>query len=110
MALIRKKRIWWAQAEGAAEYVVYCSKDAADLESHNFQWESTPGLVNKVVRGKTELILPDEWKDFPSDPGEYHLAITARDEAGNESDPFLCQGFFKFTAPPAPAKAGIESH
>ncbi len=109
MPLIRKRRIWWHAVEGAAGYVIYVSKDNSSFAPQNFQWEKTPGVISKAVEGATELIVPDGWPDFPQDPGLYHVAVTTRDEAGNESDPFVSQGFFRFAAPPPPSWAGIES-
>jgi hypothetical protein len=72
-------------------------------------WENTPDIVSKPVIGKTELIVPDEWPEFPKEPGTYHIGITSRDDVGNQSGPFLLSGRFKFLAPPSPSKGGIES-
>jgi hypothetical protein len=72
-------------------------------------WENTPDIVSKPVIGKAELIVPDEWPEFPKEPGTYHIAITSRDDVGNQSAPFLLSGLFKFLAPPSPSKSGIES-
>lgn len=109
MALIRKRKIWWEHVPEAAGYVVYASMDPEIFQPNRFAWEATPGLVSKVVEGKTELILPDEWPDFPSEPGMYHIAITSRDAVGNQSDPFLSSAQFRFKPPAAPCKGGIES-
>ena len=109
MPLIRRRRIWWEPVPEAASYVVYVSKDNTIFDSAKFSWAVTPGVISKQVAGKTELILPDEWPEFPPEQGTYHIGITSKDEAGNESDPFLSSGLFKFYAPPAPAKGGIES-
>jgi len=109
MPLIRKGRIWWERVPEAASYVVYVSKDSKIRDPAKFSWENTPGIVSKPVIGKTELIIPDEWPDFPKKPGTYHIGITSRDDVGNQSDPFLSSGLFKFLAPPSPSKGGIES-
>jgi hypothetical protein len=109
MPLIRKRRIWWEHVPEAAGYVVYVSKNSKILNPAKFSWENTPGIVSKTVIGKTELIIPDEWSDFPKKPGTYHIGITSRDDVGNQSDPFLLSGLFKFLAPPSPLKGGIES-
>jgi len=109
MPLIRKRRIWWERVPEAASYVVYVSKDSKIRDPAKFSWENTPGIVSKPVIGKTELIIPDEWPDFPKKPGTYHIGITSRDDVGNQSDPFLSSGLFKFLAPPSPSKGGIES-
>ena len=63
----------------------------------------------KEVVGKTDLIIPDEWPDFPKDPGTYYLGVTSKDEGGNESDPFLSQEQFNFIPPPPPSGGGIEN-
>jgi hypothetical protein len=107
--LIHKRRIWWESVPEARGYVVYISKDRTLLEPGQFSWETTPGVLSKMVIGKTELIIPDEWPEFPTESGTYHIGITSRDDLGNQSNPFLVSGFFKFLAPPAPSHGGIES-
>jgi len=109
MPLIRKRRIWWEGVPEATSYVVYVSKDDKIYDPANFLWEDTPDVVSKLVIRKTELVVPDEWPEFPKEPGTYHIGIASRDDAGNQSDPFLLSGLFKFLAPPSPSKAGIES-
>jgi hypothetical protein len=109
MPLIRKRRIWWERVPEATGYVVYVSKDSKIRDPAKFSWENTTDIVFKPVIGKTELIIPDEWPDFPKKPGTYHIGITSRDDVGNQSDPFLLSGLFKFLAPPSPSKGGIES-
>jgi len=106
--LIHKRRIWWASVPEASSYGVYVTKDRALLEPDHFSWETTPGIISKLVIGKTELIVPDEWPEFPTEPGIYHIGITSRDDLGNQSDPFLLSGPFKFLAPPAPSRGGID--
>jgi hypothetical protein len=106
--LIHRRRIWWESVPEASSYGVYVSKDKNLLEPGRFSWETTPGVPSKMVIGKTELIIPDEWPEFPTEPGTYHIGITSRDDLGNESDPFLLSGPFKFLAPPAPSRGGID--
>ena len=108
MPLIRKQRIWWEPVSEATSYVVYASTDQATFDPNNFRWGSTSGVIFKIVTGKTELIIPDEWPEFPGEQGTYYIGITSRDEVGNESDPFLSSGLFKFIPPPSPTKGGIE--
>jgi hypothetical protein len=109
MPLIRKRRIWWESVPEATSYVVYVSKDNKMSDPTKFSWENTPNIIFKPVIGKTELILPDDWPEFPMEPGTYYLGITAQDDMGNQSDPFLLSGPFKFLAPSSPLKGGIES-
>jgi hypothetical protein len=109
MPLILKRRIWWEPVAEATSYVVYVSKDRTIFESTKFLREVTHGMISKEVTGKIELIIPDEWPEFPMEPGTYHIGITVRDCVGNESDPLLLVGRFKFFAPLAPAKGGIET-
>ena len=109
MPLIRKRRIWWESVPEATSYVVYVANDSGLFDPGKFSWEMTPGIIFKHVSGKTELIIPDEWPEFPMKPGTYHIGITAQDEVGNQSDPFLSEGQFKFFSPPAPSRGGIES-
>ena len=106
--LILKRRIWWEAIPEASSYVVYASKGRTIFEPDNFAWETTPGIISKRVTGKTEVIIPDEWPQFPTEPGTYYIGITSSDDLGNQSDPFLLSGMFKFLAPPAPLRGGIE--
>jgi len=105
---VRKRRIWWKSVSEASSYEVYVSRDRTPLEPDHFSWETTPGIISKMVIGKTELIIPDEWLEFPTEPGTYHIGITSRDDLGNQSDPLLLSGLFKFLAPSAPLRGGIE--
>ncbi|MGB7575467.1 MAG: hypothetical protein WBN53_16570 [Thermodesulfobacteriota bacterium] len=109
MPFIRKRRIWWEPVPEATSYVVYVSKDDRIRDPAKVLWENTPDVVSKPVIGKTELIVPDEWPEFPKEPGTYHIGITSRDDVENQSDPFLLSGLFKFLAPSSPSKGGIES-
>ncbi len=109
MAFIRKRRIWWEEVPEAKGYVVYASKDSTKFEPNQFSWESTQGVISTPVDGKTELIIPDEWPEFPSEPGTYYIGITSKDDVGNQSDPFLSSGLFKFLSLPPPSRGGIES-
>jgi hypothetical protein len=109
MPLILKRRIWWEPVPEATSYVVYVSKDRTIFEPTQFLREATQGIISKEVTGKIELIIPDEWPEFPMEPGTYHIGITVRDCVGNESDPLLLVGQFKFFAPPAPVRGGIET-
>jgi len=108
MAFIRKRRIWWEPVPKAIRYVVYISQDRSIFHPENFRWQVTSGIISKVVNGKTELILPDEWPEFPKEIGTYYIGITARDDLGNESDPLVLEGFFKFIPPTPPLNGGIE--
>jgi hypothetical protein len=109
MPLVLKRKVWWGPVPGASSYVLYLSEDRAIFEPDTFLWEATPGIISKRVIGKTEVILPDDWPEFPEEPGTYYIGITSRDDLGNQSDPFLVSGSFKFLAPPAPSQGGIES-
>jgi hypothetical protein len=88
---------------------MYVSRDRNVFETSNFSWEATPGIISKVINGKTDLIIPDEWSEFPKEPGTYYIGITSQDDAGNQSDPFVSQGVFKFTCPLPPPNGGIET-
>ena len=107
--LVMKRKVWWEPVPEATSYVVYLSEDIAIFEPDNFFWETTSGIISKPVIGKTELILPDDWPEFPKEPGTYYIGITSRDDLGNQSYPFIVSGSFKFLAPPAPSRGGIES-
>jgi hypothetical protein len=109
MPLIRKRRVWWEPVPEATSYVVYVIKDDKIYDPVKSLWENTSDIVSKIVIEKTELILPDEWLEFPKEPGIYQIGIVSRDDVGNQSAPFLLSGLFKFLAPPSPSKGGIES-
>ena len=109
MAWIRKRRIWWEAVPEASGYVVYASKDQRAFDSKTFMWEATDGVISKLINDKTELVIPDDWPEFPREQGTYYIGITSRDEVGNQSDPFLSEGVFKFVPPSPPLKGGIES-
>lgn len=106
--LILKRKIWWEPVPGASSYRVYVSKDRTIFEPDHFSWERTPGIISKLVTGKTELVIPNEWPEFPTESGTYTIGITSRDDIGNQSAPLLLSGLFKFLAPPAPLRGGIE--
>jgi hypothetical protein len=106
--LILKRRIWWESVPEASSYIVYVSKDRTIFEPGSFSWEKTPGIISKLVTGKTELIVPDEWPEFPRELGTYYMGITSRDDIGNQSAPLLLSGMFKFSAPSAPLRGGVE--
>lgn len=108
MPLIHRRRVWWESVPEAKSYLVYCSTDRGSFDSQKFKWQASSGILYKEVAGKTDLIIPDDWPEFPKEPGVYYLGVTAKDEAGNESDPFVSQGLFRFIAPPSPARGGIE--
>ena len=108
MPFVRKRRIWWEPVPEATSYVVYVSKESKIFDPGKFSWGNTPNTISKPVIGKTEVVIPDEWPEFPLEPGTYHTAITAKDDVGNQSDPFLLSGVFKFVAPPAPSRGGVE--
>jgi hypothetical protein len=109
MPLIRKKRIWWEPVAGATGYVVYVATDSKGADPAKFLWEDTAGMIFKPVVGKTtQLVIPDEWPEFPTRQGVYHIAVTSRDNVGNESDPLFLSGVFSLVAPASPSKGGIE--
>lgn len=109
MPLIRRRRIWWEPVPGVTSFVVYVAREAEAFEAGKFNWEASPGVISKVIDGRHEIIIPDDWPDFPRDQGNYHIGITSRDELGNQSDPFVCAGLFRFLSPPPPLKGGVES-
>ena len=106
--LILKRRIWWESVPEASSYRVYVSKDRSIFEPANFSWEKTPGIISKLVIGKAEIVIPDEWPEFPTELGTYCIGITSRDDVGNQSAPLLLSGLFKFHAPSAPLRGGVE--
>lgn len=109
MPLIHKRRIWWEPVAGAKEYIVYVSLEEKPIDLSVFSWEETASMISKLVVGRTELVIPDDWPEFPGQSGTYHIAITSRNEVGNQSDPLLLSGVFNFIAPICPARGGIES-
>jgi hypothetical protein len=109
MPLIHKRRIWWEPVPGATGYIVYVGADNKVIDPSAFSWGNTPGMISRTISGKvTEIVIPDEWPEFPAKKGTYYLAITAQDDEGNQSDPLVLSGVFNFIAPAAPSKGGIE--
>ena len=86
---VLKRRIWWEPVPGASSYVVYVSKDRTIFEPDSFSWETTPTIISKLVIGKTKLIIPDDWPEFPIESGTYYVGITSRDDLGNQNDPII---------------------
>ena len=107
-AYIQKRRIRWEPVLEAISYVVYVSPDRTIFDPENFRWEATHGVIFKIVIVKTELILPDEWPEFPRQRGIYYIGVTAKDEVGNESSPIMLDGLFKFIPPKPPSNGWIE--
>ncbi len=105
--LILRRRIWWEPVPEASGYVVYVSQDRTVFNLENFGRETANGLLCKLVNGKTELVLPDEWPEFPKEPGAYYIGITSRDESSNESSPLILEGLFRFVPPSSPLNGGI---
>ncbi len=108
-AYIQKRRIRWDPVLEATSYVVYVSRDRTVFDPKNFEWKATRGVKFRAVTGKTELILPDEWPEFPRQQGIYYIGVTAKDEVGNESSPVVSEGLFKFIPPQPPSNVWIES-
>jgi hypothetical protein len=94
--------------EGVSNYVVYAGSEQSAFEPSNFKWEATEGVVSKVIRGKNEVLIPDEWSEFPHGEGTCYIGVTSKDDVGNQSDPFVSSGLFNFIPPSAPKKGGIE--
>jgi hypothetical protein len=109
MPAICRKRIWWEPVPGVTTYVIHVWKSDHLTDPARFSWGKTSGMISRTVSGKTSLVIPDEWPEFPIQPATYHIAVVSKDEMGNQSDPFLMSGRFKFIAPPPPEKGGIES-
>jgi hypothetical protein len=50
-------------------YMIYVSKDRGSFDPDHFSWETTPGIISKPVTGKAEIVVPDEWPEFPTEGG-----------------------------------------
>jgi hypothetical protein len=108
MPFIRNRCIWWEPVEEASSYVVYASTDQSVFAPGNFKWEATKGIVFREITDGTKLIVPEDWPEFPSKPGTYYIGITSKDEVGNQSDPFVSSGLFRFSPPAAPSRGGVS--
>ncbi|HET6460170.1 MAG TPA: hypothetical protein VFG29_05215 [Syntrophales bacterium] len=109
MPFIQKRRIWWEPVTGATSYVVYVGTEAHPINPETFSWGDTPEVISKTIpRDTTEIVIPDEWPEFPRKRGIYHIAVTARDDDGNQSDPLFLSAAINLTAPPPPCEGGIE--
>jgi hypothetical protein len=110
MPFIRNRCIWWEPVGEASSYVVYVSPDESVFAPGNFKWEATQGIVFKEVTDGTQLSIPDGWPDFPTKPGTYYIGVTSKDDVGNQSDPFVSSGLFRFSPPAAPSRGGIRDN
>ena len=89
---------------GSRRLCCVCEHSGETFDPGRFAWEATPGVLFKPVVGQTELTLPDDWPEFPTEPGTYHIGITSKDEMENQSDPFVSSAQFKFSSPASPMK------
>ncbi len=104
MARIKTKRFSFSiEPEGVVSFNIYYKLTADGAITYDDPFVNIP-----AVEGQTRYSVEIPTV-IPLIEGQYHLAVTALDEAGNESD--LSSGltyFFDFTAPFAPFDLVIE--
>lgn len=101
MAKIKKRKLRW-EASVSPQVVGY-----------KLYWE-TDGKVHygsdfMAVGNVTELVLPDDVKNFKPVDGPVTFAVTAVDEVGNESDLITLDAPYQFSAPQAPKDLWLET-
>ena len=105
MAKITRRNVRWdpsTSPDVVAHKVYWCEED------NYLDYNISPSV--RVDLPKTNLIIPDETPDFPTDAdGNFRIGVTAADEVGNESD-FIEVGPipFDFAAPDAPKNLVVE--
>jgi hypothetical protein len=95
---IRKRKIRWEPAAGAARYRLYWSTQGPVSHESDFV----------EIEDKTLVILPDEVFSFPRIAGEIELGITAVNAVENESDMTRVRAYVDFTTPEAPKGLTVE--
>lgn len=97
MAKINPKRLTWDPPLPESDVVghrVYVAKEGETLD-----YNSLSALVDMPM---LEIILPDQFPNFPLADANYNIGIAAVDDVGNESDMTLVSVPFDFAAPAAP--------
>jgi hypothetical protein len=101
VAKIKRRRLRW-KASASPQVVGY-----------KLYWSSSGGVdynSNFVKLGNvTEIVLPDDVKDFAHVEGPIELGIAAIDEVGNESDMVTLKTPFQFAVPQAPSDLWLET-
>jgi polysaccharide deacetylase 2 family uncharacterized protein YibQ len=94
MARLKKRRICWK------------ASSSPHVESYKIYWVVGEGVNYESdfadVGHRTEVLLPDDIPSFPVLGDRIELAVTAVDEAGNESDMVRCLDPLRWKAPEAP--------
>lgn len=101
MAKIKKRTLRWKASPSpqVAGYKLYWS------ETGSVDYDSDCIKLGNV----TEIVLPDDVKEFAQISGPIELGITAVDELGNESDLITIKTPYQFKVPEAPAELRLES-
>ncbi len=101
MAKIKKRKIRW-EPSTSPQVVGYKLYWSAGEEVHYDSEFITVGNV-------TELVLPDDIKNFNPGKSTVTFAIAAIDEQGNESDLVTCAAPYQFSVPQAPKDLWLEN-
>lgn len=101
MAKIKRRRLRWnpSPSPQVVGYKLYWSADGGvDYDSNSIK-----------LGNVTEIVLPDDVKEFAAISGPVELGIAAVDEIGNESDLVTLKTPFQFAVPQAPADLRLEA-
>lgn len=102
MAKIAKKIVWWSSVSGANSYSVRIIPD-----NEPFAYDYPAMIEVDHALGLAEHEADIGGIDLPE--GRYDIYVTAKDEAGNESDPFVLPGaFLDFVPPASPSSGGFR--
>jgi hypothetical protein len=102
MAYIKPKTMMWG-ASSDPDVVSYVIRWAIPPEIINYDAAVNPGVdVGKVTSVKLPLA------GMPDIDGQLTLGVTAKDDAGNESDPAEGTFPFDFKAPAAPTNLVVQ--
>lgn len=100
MGKIKKRKLRWAGSESpqVVGYKLYWE------EGNKVTYDSSCKILGNV----TEVVLPDDVKEFKTENGPIEFGITALDELGNESDLVTVAAPYQFKVPQAPEGIWLE--
>ena len=100
VAKIKKRKLQWtaSQSPQVVAYKLYWA------QGEKVGYDSPCTTLGKV----TEVVLPDDVKEFDPETGPVEFGVTAVDELGNESDLVTVSAPHQFNAPLAPGELWIE--
>ena len=102
MAKVASKKMWWDTVADAASYPIRFFPQGA-----TFSYDQAAALDPAQVTGQPQQEVDLHGVQLAE--GVYDVYITAKDAAGNESDPLeLAGSVLDFTPPSAPTSGGFR--